>query len=275
MSRLRDDIPRSAYTQTVRIQTQNAVLSAAFSPQVKGDETRSTLLSRTVVFEDFEDMDGGECPLFNFAINAQGGIKKQPVRIMLDADSVIMINRVVFAVEDGTWVQIAAVQRYFEQKKSIDARYYVNENDASNIDPAYLRELDAAEVARQSGAGIENSITPLVMCKFTNDNWLGLAPGNDKFGATMVVSYQPFMKNGDPAMKPWTIEIQQYKLVCANGAETHTNEVSQSVRLKKNDMNNLLGRLILDLQLWRRDADVVALYKANPERYHSISNPKH
>ena len=257
-----NDIPREDYTRPVYIQARKTILSAAFAPQKITDSMwRSTLHSRTMSLYS----ENEEHPFCDFVIRSQPGGKRQPpVRIKIDYQSVEMINKVFYAVEDNCWASVAAAYRYQECKEQLDEKYQTRK--CTSTPPEYLRELARIE-EQATRSGIEDSIEPLVVCKFVNDGWNDTAPGNETAGATMLVYYQPRTETGDPVKRPWTIEIRQYKLADVDGSTVYKNEVSQSIRLGVDDMNKVLDRLICDYLLWAGYEKTVAFYKANPARY--------
>lgn len=259
----RNDIPREAYTNPVYIKSRKAILSASFDPQ-KVDSWRSTLYSRATYISSQSEQ---EYPLFNFAINSQQGGRKQQVRIKIDSPSLMTMYRAFYdESEDNSWASVAAEYRYKERTSELHEQYREN-SDSLHTVSEYHREFDKIRMECDTSVGIEDSVTPVLVYKFSSDNLDDVVSGNDSAGATMLVYYQPHTATDEPVKRPWTIEIQQYKLADIDGATMRMNEVSLNVRLGYEDMYRLFNRLLSDFELWGDDDNTVAYYKADPERY--------
>lgn len=260
-----NNIPREDYTRPIYIKTRKSTLTVNFVPQLVEDFRRSTLFSRALSFYS----EDNEYPFWNFVIKTNS--KKPPVRINIDDQSYITLNKVLYSAEDNCWASVAAAHRYLECKKQLDEKHQIHNCYLAHLPPEYLRELAKMEKEREDLSGIADCVDPLVVCKFVNDGWHEVSPGRNTTGATMLVYYQPGTKTGEPVKRPWTIEIRQYQLAAADGVLVHKNEVSQSIQLSVDEINTLLKLMTYDYVLWAGFEPAVAFYKANPEGYRRIS----
>lgn len=264
-------IPRSAYTSPLTINTRQTKLTVCFDPQENtGKDLRSPVFSNTIVIDSTE----GEIPFFKFEMR-DAKRNRESVKIRLDYNSFLSFMHLADDEESGSWTKTAAEVRYYAELHELERKYESESADTENTsaysNPLFHSELKQLERRRSTMQGIADSEEPLKLMHYTIDDWENTDPNRTTAGATMTVFYQPKVKGGEPCKKPWIIEIAKYQLQYSNdGTTARKSEVRRSIVLKSEEINTLINKLNCDHLLWKGYEKAVNSYLADPKKFSSL-----